>query len=126
MEKINIEKSKKGFPCLWECGGSFSNTGEATIIADRNGNKKQAIFIRNKGNLACENHALIPVEKNDYIIKCNHNRTGVMIKIFKIVDITSDKAILEENYFEEKLYKACEAAKNKAYDYHCRTTYYVN
>ena len=32
---VRIELSKKGIPCLWECGGGWSNTGEAVACAAR-------------------------------------------------------------------------------------------
>lgn len=67
-EKIKIEKTKKGFPCLWESGGGYINTGEATIIASPSGGPKKPVYIRNRGPLANGNHALIILGVGDYII----------------------------------------------------------
>jgi hypothetical protein len=66
MRKIKIEKTKKGYPALWERGGGYTNTGVATIIAGKGGQPKRAIYIRQRGPLANDDHALIPVEVGDY------------------------------------------------------------
>ena len=63
-----IERSKRGIPCMWECGGGYSNTGESQIIAGKNGEAKQPIYIRRRGELACCEHALIPISVGDYVI----------------------------------------------------------
>ena len=30
--RLQIERTKKGYPAMWESGGGYTNTGEATII----------------------------------------------------------------------------------------------
>lgn len=86
MKKIEIEKTKKGFPAYWEGGGGFTNTGEATIIAGKDGQPKKAIYIRRRGHLANSNHALIILEVGDYIIEANHHRRDFEIVIYKVID----------------------------------------
>ena len=56
-KKARIERTKKGYPAMWEAGGGFTNTGEATIIADKAGQPKKALYVRKRGPLANENHA---------------------------------------------------------------------
>ena len=86
MKKIEIEKTKKGFPAYWEGGGGFTNTGEATIIANKNGKPKEAIYIRRRGHLANAHHALVILEVGDYIIEANHHRRDFEIVIYKVID----------------------------------------
>ena len=85
--KIEIERTKKGFPALWECGGGFTNTGEATIIAGKDGKAKNPIYIRKRGSLANGRHALIPIEVGDYVIEVDHHRKDFYISVMKIVDV---------------------------------------
>ena len=66
---IFIERTKKGLPALWERGGGYSNTGEATIIAGPNGKKKVPLYIRQRGTLACAHHALFVVHEGDIVIE---------------------------------------------------------
>lgn len=86
MKKIEIEKTKKGYPAFWESGGGYTNTGEATIIANKDGQPKEAIYVRRRGHLANAQHALIVLEVGDYIIEANHHREDFEIQIFKILD----------------------------------------
>ncbi len=91
MEKILIERTKKGYPAFWESGGGYTNTGEATIIANKDGQPKEAIYIKKRGHLANSEHALMPVEVGDYIIKADHHRKDFYISVMKIVYIEEQK-----------------------------------
>ena len=86
MKKILIERTKKGYPAFWESGGGYTNTGEATIIANKDGQPKEAIYIRSRGHLANANHALVILEVGDYIIEADHHREDFKIEIYKVVD----------------------------------------
>lgn len=96
MEKIPVERTKKGYPALWECGGGYTNTGKATIIASAEGKKKKPVYIRRRGHLACAEHALFVIEKGDYVIEANHHREDFEISIYKII-----------NFFTEQYEKPC-------------------
>lgn len=132
---IRIETTKKGFPALWECGGGYSNTGEATIIAGKDGQPKKAIYVRSKGELANSKHALVILEVGDYIIFANHHRKDFEIEIYKILDFEEDTAVVEQvNRFSmgkwdaglpAYLQSAVEAAKEKATCYHCREPHFI-
>ena len=134
MEVI-IERSKKGLPCLWEQGGAGSSTGNARIIAGKNGEPKTAIYIRTRGELSNSYHALIPVCVGDYVIKANQHRQDFDISIFKIKKIDGENADTElinsfnngewEQEPEEALTFAISAAAKKASCYHCREPHYV-
>ena len=86
MKKIRIERTKKGYPAFWESGGGYTNTGEATIIANKDGQPKRAIYVRQRGPLANENHALVILEVGDYIVEANHHREDFEVVIHKVID----------------------------------------
>jgi len=103
FRKLEIEKTKKGLPAMWEKGGGWTNTGATTIIADNKGEPKKAIYVRSRGHLACSEHALIVLEKGDYIVKANHHRHDFEITIYKVVDFVDET--IKENYAGEHLGK---------------------
>lgn len=96
---MKIERTKKGFPALWECGGGYTNTGEATIIASSNGAPKKPVYVRRRGHLANGQHALFILEKGDYIIECNHHRRDFNIYVHKITDFKTKKYFVVKDYF---------------------------
>ena len=140
MKKVLIEKTKKGFPALWEAGGGYTNTGEATIIANKDGQPKKAIYVRRRGHLASGAHALIPIEVGDYIVKADHHREDFEIEIYKIVDFEIKEedtyAIVElvhefsrEEWDKEPpayLEQAVHTAMHKATCYHCREPHFID
>jgi len=93
MKEFKLEISKKGLPCLWECGGGYTHTGEATIITGNHGERKKAIYIRRRGELACSLHALIPVQTGDYIVEAEHHREDFIIQIWRITHIPEVKYV---------------------------------
>ena len=133
--KFELTLSKKGIPCLWESGGGMTNTGSSQIIADPNGAKKRAIYIKRSGSLACRQHALVPVAKGDVVIKAYHHRGDFEIRVYRLDNIVDAEAeaVLEYEFSDgewnkdipESLKDAVRAAMKKATDYHCRTPYYV-
>ena len=58
MSTIAIERTNKGLPAAWEFGGGKTNTGVAVVWAGRLYGRMSPIFVRTKGPLANENHAL--------------------------------------------------------------------
>jgi len=134
--RIKIERTKKGYPAIWESGGGYRNTGEAMIVAaGKGGQPKKSIYIRQRGPLANENHALIPVKVGDYIIEANHHREDFNIYIYKIQDFEEDVAIVEPVHEFNRgewdaeppafLDAALEAAMQKATCYHCREPHFI-
>ena len=137
--KIRIEKTKKGYPAFWEAGGGFTNTGEATIITDKAGKPKKAIYVRGRGRLANAHHALVLLEVGDHIIEANHHRKDFEIQIFRITGFEDKEegayAVIEQvNCFSRNewdaelpafLEAAVQAAVEKATCYHCREPHYV-
>jgi hypothetical protein len=84
MKKIKIERTKKGFPALWEQGGGYTNTGEAIVIASSSGDPKKPVYIRRAGQLANREHALIVIQPGDVIIRANHHREDFQIEILQV------------------------------------------
>lgn len=123
-DTLAITRSKRGLPCLWEKGGGLTNTGDSQIITDGQGYPKRAIFVRTRGDRACVDHALIPVQVGDHVVTVDRHRDKVAVRVDRIVSIQGDTATLApEN--APICYGAIEAAVNKAYDYHCRQPHYV-
>ena len=121
--QTGIYRSKTGIPCLWECGGSYTNTGEAQIIGDRDGNPKKPIFIRQHGELACQKHALIPIRKHDRVIRAERHHDSCDIKAYVITEITEGTATLKE--LEHVNSDMVQAAIDKVYSYHCKYPVYI-
>ena len=137
-EKVmKITLSKKGIPCLWECGGGMSNTGEAIIICNKEGKPKMPIYIRQRGHLSNSDHALIPVMVGDVVIETNHHRNDHITKVWSIVEIKKDEETCNlsiissfdngewdnENYMQYQ--EAIQAAWDKSMTYHCRKAFYI-
>lgn len=136
MKKIEVEISKKGIPCLWEKGGGYSNTGEAQLICDNKGFAKKPIYIKKGGELACKEHALIPVKVGDVVVRASHHRGDFNIEVLQIKSIQGEEAHLElinsfsqgewdneQDYWHSS--PVVEAAQEKAMDYHCRVPYCI-
>ena len=143
MTKIlELTISKTVIPCLWEAGGGYTNTGSATIIAGKDGLPLRPIYIRERGSLACENHALIPVTAGCFVVEADHHREDFIIQTWRVLDIKDDTAQAElaweysEGQFGEpasyigklllqNLKAAMDAAVEKATCYHCRAPHYI-
>lgn len=127
MKEIEITITKKGIKCLWEKGGGYTNIGSAQIIADMFGEAKRPVCIRRSGELACQEHALIPVRTNDYVITVSHSsRDGDTFEINRIVEIGDTTLKCEEvTEIPACLLPAIDAGLQKASDYHCRNAYYI-
>lgn len=133
---IDIERTKgKGLPALWESGGGYTNTGGATIITGPAGEPLRPYYIKRRGHLACGNHALVPLRPGFFVVKAGHHRGDFWIGVYRVVDITDDKATLEavaefdEGAWDREppafLLGAIEAAKGKAKTYHARHAVYI-
>ena len=120
-----IERTKKGFPAIWESGGAYTNTGNSIIISDKNGNEKKPLYVRNYGNRACGNHALIKVDVGDYIYEVCRHRESYKYHIYRVIHIYDTYISSIEVEFHPKNGKALMCAIDKAFDYHCREAFFV-
>jgi len=135
MKKIKIEKTKKGFPALWEAGGGYTNTGDAVIIANGDGTAKRPVYIRHRGSLACENHALFVVKPGDLVVEASHHRRDFEVRVWRIDQILEEEArlnLLHEFSMGEwdkeppaYLEQAIQVAMKKATCYHCRKPHFI-
>lgn len=151
LQKIKIERTKKGYPALWEQGGGYSNTGESTIITDAKGRPKIPVYIRQRGTLANSKHALFVVQPGDHVIMADHHRRDFNLLVYQITDIQEDEAILNpiaefsqgewnnkefqtwENITKDvfrwedlpPIFQAVQFAYKKATCYHCREPHYT-
>ena len=134
MCKFNLVISRTGIPCLWEEGGGWTKTGSATVIAGSLGERKRAIYVRSHGNLACENHALIPVKERDFVIEVEYGYSHIYgertheIHIYRINKIDKEDGtceVEELTCFPSFLMEAIQAAMEKSNHYHCREPYYI-
>lgn len=124
--KKEVVLSKSGMACLWECGGGFSNTGYATCVADKYGNPKSAIFIKDRGDLACNEHALVPVVYGDLVCEVNRpNKFELDIKVYQVQEVENNSATLVELEDISKLQQLTDATVYKSQIYHCRIPVYV-
>ena len=137
--KVTLEKTNRGNPALWECGGGMTTYAArpTRIIANGDGTKPTAIAMRRHSNA---NHALVPVEPGMYILEASGHRGDPDILILRIQSIEKDEnggwvAITEsmESYKDGEwddepppfLHAAISALRLKANDYHCRKAYWA-
>ena len=122
----------------WERGGSFTNTGYAQIICSIQGEKLKPVYIRGKGHLANNDHALFAGNAL-VIINASHHRRDFSVSVTrKVVDTKSGKVDISiiwkspENHdwldnLPEKIAIYSDAIKSaieKADCYHCRSVHY--
>ena len=122
--RFTVSFSKTGSTCLTEHGGSYTNTGSARIIADHNGYPKRAIKAFDRGNLACGDHAVIPVQVGDVVITTDRHHDKIFLAVERIVSINGDTANTVPAA-EAICWDAVEAAVAKSRDYHCCRPYYI-
>ena len=137
MEKIvvAIEKTKRGFPAMWERGGACTNSGGARIIAKSDGSVPTAVYIPTGGHLSNGEHALIPIHIGYFVISVAKHRDDLEVFIFKVHEVRDNEAVLEQvNCYdrgewdkdpEDFLGAAISAAIQKADCYHCRRAMYA-
>lgn len=126
IRKVNITASKSGLPCLDECGGGWTNTGFAQIVADALGRAKRAIHVRIHGELACKDHAIIPVRVGDVVVTVDRHGPAVAITVERIIALDIDNLTATLERTDEKIcWAAICAAVDKSHDYHCRRPYYI-
>lgn len=129
INEVEITISKKGIPCISECGGAWTSSGEARLVADQYGSPKHAIFIVEHGDRCNVDHAYIPVRENDIVATGTwHKYRGYAHKIWRIqyIDMEEKRAylvrIIDERPFEDVI----SSVEEKAGDYHCKTPSYIS
>lgn len=85
---IKVARTKTGAPCLWESYSEFDNgLTRSTIIADKDGNIKKSVFVKNTKN----KQALVPIQEGDVIVKAFRDNVGIAISLLKIKSLSTVK-----------------------------------
>jgi len=137
---MKVERTKKGFPALWEEGGGATNTGDAQLVAGRFFEPLTPIYIRRSGSLSNARHALFVVDIGYHVVNASHHRRDFVITVSQIASFDGDEATLKPIAVfsngewdtagelllssSEELRKLVEVAKEKATCYHCREPHY--
>jgi DNA-directed RNA polymerase subunit RPC12/RpoP len=126
------ERTKKGFPALWEQGGGSTNTGEAQLITGSRGEKLRPVYVRTKGHRANGQHALFIVQPGYYIVSVwywNKQNPPFSVRAYRIEKIIEFDgkllAIAAKSSEKPELREAINAAMDKARCYHCRSPHYT-
>jgi len=85
QKKIKIARTRTGVPCLWESNMKFADLRRATVIFNKDGGAKAAVFL----NPEKEKQALVPIKEGDYISKAFEDKHGVALSVFKVVTVSS-------------------------------------
>lgn len=134
------ELTEKGIPysvryALYEEGGSYSNTGEANIVAGFDGEKLKPSYVFTGGHLANGTHAQFNVYNPESVFQVHVWRhhgdititilNGAFRELFRMettVDRWQDDLPIRWTF----LTAAIAAAVEKSQCYHCRSPHYVN
>jgi hypothetical protein len=140
--QFTAEKTKTGYPALWECGGGSTNTGYAQVICGPHGEALQPVYIKTGGERSNGNHALFIVDVGYHIVEATQHRGDYTVNVYRIVSfketpgtngfLVETEKIREFSRGEwdyqepggDPFEVAVVAACKKAEDYHCRTPYY--
>ena len=136
--EIRIDKTKKGYPAIWECGGGMTSTGYSQIIANSDGSPKKPVWVNKRGHLACADHALFILQDGDIIVQTDHHRRDFEIWVLRFegtdIDGLYAKTTVLAHYsrgewdneeIAEKYKAVIKVAKEKTTCYHCRSPHYI-
>jgi len=135
---LDIERTGKGLPALWECGGGYTNTGYAQVIAGEYGEMLTPVYIPKGGPLANGNHALFVVREGTVVVTVIQKHGDASVQVWRIKGIINDKFTTEliTEYrlgewttdhvkWHPGIKAAVQAAVDKASCYHCREPHYA-
>jgi len=84
---IKIARTRKGTPCLWESNSNFTDLSRATVILNKSGKPKPAVFIHKEK----EKQALVPIQPGDFVSKVFKDKHGIALSVFKIVEVSTEE-----------------------------------
>lgn len=93
---FHVERTKKGYPALWENGGAGRNTGDSVIVCGSKFEPLRPVYVPCGGHLSNGKHALFIVERGFHVITCSQWRGDNTIKVERIAAIDGNKAILDK------------------------------
>ena len=79
-----LEITKSGRLAAWEAGGAYGTTCNATIIANHAGHRKTATYVRKHGNLSNDFHALLILERGDFVLTASGSRSNPNVEIVQV------------------------------------------
>lgn len=136
---VNISRTQKGYPAVWEKGGALTNSGKSQVVTGPRGERLAPIFVRTKGHLANEEHALFIVRPGYFVVRAGWHRNEIWVFIVKLESFENDKAKAStvvdwEGTMEDfnsgkhsippQFIEAAKAALKKSQEYHCRRPFY--
>lgn len=134
-KSLTLEMTRSGKPAVWERGGGYTNTGNATIVATNKGTPPVPYYVRRRGELANGHHALMPIMTGWWIIEADHHRGDFIVEVWQVsrikdgvVDLLLKYKLAEEEWtpmLPDFLLEACKAAIEKAQCYHCREPHFT-
>lgn len=96
-ETIEVETTKSGLSALWERGGATGAGGSSVVITDKNGAPKKPLFIRTRGDLANEDHALLVLNRGDHILDVQTSYgEPYIVKVLQVIGF-QDEPIEDED-----------------------------
>lgn len=84
QKTIKIARTRGGIPCLWESNVSFTELDRATVILNKVGNPKPAVFVQPSK----EKQALVPIQSGDFVSKVFKDKHGIALSVFEILEIS--------------------------------------
>jgi hypothetical protein len=98
---VKIGRTRGGIPCLWESLVTFDDLKRSTVILDKNGKAKTAVYL----NEERDKQALVPIVVGDYIAKSFEDKNGIAISVFLIEEISSlgNEAVIVPVYRKSSL-----------------------
>ncbi len=120
---------------ITESGGGMTNTGKSRIICGSEGQRLTPAYLPSRG-YSNGDHAYFTPEIGMMVVDCWRSSQSEEIIISRVVEITTEEVLVDKMYgwnpiagednIPGNFYKACDAAIEKATEYHCRRAYYCN
>jgi hypothetical protein len=130
---MKVGRSKSGLPTVTESGGGMTNTGFATIVCGKNGERLKPLFVpRGYSN---GDHAIFVVKPAEtHLIRASRGKWGEGVSVEKVIKIDEDDSLITEVIGEYEngdgniplCFKVASAvALKKTRAYHCRSPHYI-
>jgi hypothetical protein len=133
-----VSYSKNNVACMWEKGGEKNGRLYAQIIAGKDGQSKRPLLLNQNFYTATEEHALLPISTNNYIVMAERDKgslDNIEVKVFQVKNVDKCKANTSCVYHYKDgqwnkepsmiLYDAIDSALKKTQDTKTNAPYYV-
>ena len=138
---VALERTETGVPVAWEEGGGYSDTGRARVWALPDGRPPCPVYVRKRGYLPNDRHALVPVFPGTFCVEVARQREDFEVKVWRVKEVRQNDefrlvAELElvtefsrgewSSPLPDELKDAVEAAKSKAFCYYCKKPHFTS